>query len=160
DDAVDAAGVPAVADADAPRASIGVAADGAVFAEIDHGALEAFVAQQVGDDVRDVALGDAVQRDGHAGAREADRLRAVVDPPEIHQRLCNIARARRDVRLDLGPRPEVRLVESPQRLHRNVERAAAQHTEALALLDQGAQLGRRLRQPPRAVEARDFAVGP
>ncbi len=57
-------------------------------------------------------------------------------------------------------RPEMRLVESPQGLHRNVKRAAAQLTEALAFLDQFAQLGRRLHQLAGFVEARDFAVRP
>src|SRR4029434_1723262 len=68
DGAVDAVGVFAVANANAPGTPSGVAADGAVFAEIDDGAFEAFVAQHVGNRVRNVALGDAVQRNRHAGA--------------------------------------------------------------------------------------------
>ena len=57
-------------------------------------------------------------------------------------------------------RPEMRFVKLPQRLHRNVKGTAAQHTEPLALVDQGAQLGRRLCQPAGLVQARDFAVRP
>lgn len=52
------------------------------------------------------------------------------------------------------------LVQSPQGLYRNVERAAAQLTEASAFLDECAQLGRRLHQPAGIIEARDFAVPP
>ena len=108
------------------------------------GALKAFIAQHVGYGVRDEALGNAVQRNGHAGAREPDGSRAAFDLAEIHHSVRDVARAGRDVRLDVGMRPEMRLVKPPQGLYRNVESAAAQLTEALAFLDQFAQLGRRL----------------
>src|SRR5262245_46461028 len=52
----------------------------------------------------------------------------------------------------------MRLVQSPQRLYRNVKRAAAQLTEALAFFDQFAQLGRRLQQRAGFIETCDFAV--
>jgi len=52
------------------------------------------------------------------------------------------------------------LVELPKRLHRYVECASAQDTEALAFLDERAQLGRGSRQCTRGVEARDFAFRP
>src|SRR5947199_324545 len=68
-------------------------AERAEFAQIDDGALEAFVAQHVGDGVRDVALGKAVQRNRHAGARESYCSCAAVDLAEIHQRARNVARA-------------------------------------------------------------------
>ena len=70
--AVDAADVPAVADANAPGTPIRVAADGAKFAQVGHRALKAFIAQHVRYGVGDEALGNAVQRNGHAGAREPD----------------------------------------------------------------------------------------
>src|SRR4051812_12777277 len=54
----------------------------------------------------------------------------------------------------------MRFVEAPQRLDRNVKSAAAQGTEALAVLDEFAQFARRLGDPAGFVEARDFAVGP
>ncbi len=57
-------------------------------------------------------------------------------------------------------RPEMRLVEPPQRLHRDVERAGAEHGEPPALLHQRAQLRRRPRQRSRRVEPRDFALRP
>src|SRR5215468_6862982 len=57
-------------------------------------------------------------------------------------------------------RPEMRLVEPPQRLHRNIERPFAQSTEALALLDQRAEFARGPRQNSRRIEARDLAVFP
>jgi hypothetical protein len=50
-------------------------------------------------------------------SREADRSRANLDAAEIDKPLGDLARARRDVRLHIGARPEMRLVEPPQRLH-------------------------------------------
>src|SRR5579871_6000797 len=52
----------------------------------------------------------------------------------------------------------MRLVEPPQRLHRNIEGAVADDAEAPAFLDQPAQLGRRLAQSTGRVESRDLAV--
>ncbi len=52
----------------------------------------------------------------------------------------------------------MRLVKPPQRLHRNVKGAAAQHSEPLAFLDQRAQLGRWLGELSGSIETRDFAV--
>src|SRR5258708_4086839 len=108
-----AAAVLAAADANAPGMPIGVSPDGAIFAEIDDGALKAFIAQHVGYGVRDVALGNAVQRDGHAGACEPDCACAAFDPAEIHEAMCNVARAGQDVRLNFGMGPEMRLVKPP-----------------------------------------------
>src|SRR5262249_59182667 len=76
DHAAVAAVGPAIADANPPGPPIRVPAEGTELAEIDDRAFEAFVAQHVGDDVGDITLRQAVERDGHAGAREADRGRA------------------------------------------------------------------------------------
>ncbi len=135
-------------------------AERAVFAQVDHCALEAFVLQHVGDRIRDVALGDAVQRDRHAGPCESDRGRAALDPTKVHQRPGNVMRAGEDVGRIVGMRPEMRFIKLPQGLHRNVERAAGEHTQALAFLDELAQLGRRPRQSARCIQTRDFAVRP
>src|SRR5439155_19478149 len=94
-----------------------------------------------------------------AGACEADGSCAAVNPAKIHQSACNLVRACPDVRLDVGMRPEMRLVKPPQGLDRNVKRATAQRAEALAFLDEFAQLGRWLAQSARLIEARDFAAG-
>ena len=49
---------------------------------------------------------------------------------------CNVERPGRDISLDAAMRPEMRLVEPPQGLNRNVKSATAQLSQALALLDQ------------------------
>ena len=54
----------------------------------------------------------------------------------------------------------MRLVEPPQRLHRNIEGTAAQRRQALALVNERAQLGRRPCEPSGRIETRDFAVRP
>src|SRR6266446_5105544 len=158
DRAGDAACRHAVADADPPRMTLRVATDGAKLAEIDHGAFEAFIAQQISDGVGDKSLRKAVEGDGHAGARKGDMRVADVDIAEIDEPSCDIAGARRDVLLDVAVRPEMRLIEPPQRLHRDVEGAVAQYAEAAAFLHKGAQLARRLMQRAGPIETRDFAV--
>src|SRR5262249_15539506 len=85
-----------VADADPPRMPIRVAAKRTELAEIDHGALETFIAQQVGDRVGDKALRDAVQRDAHTGTCERDAGGADVDLPEIHKIARHVAGLGRD----------------------------------------------------------------
>ena len=100
DDATSAIRRHAVADAESPRAPFRVTAEGAKFAQVDDRALEAFVAQKVSDGVGDIALGDAVERDRHAGTRKADSGRAAVDLAEIHQCARKVVRACRDVRLE------------------------------------------------------------
>src|SRR5207302_8580884 len=82
DHAADTAQSPAVADAKPPGASIRVAAERAEFAQIDDRALEAFIAQHVGDRIGDVTLGKAVEGNRHAGAREPDGGGAGVDLAE------------------------------------------------------------------------------
>jgi hypothetical protein len=52
------------------------------------------------------------------------------------------------------------LIELPKRLHRYVKCAGAHDAEALAFLDERAQLGRGSHQCARGVEARDFAFRP
>ena len=148
----------AVADAKPPRTSIRVAAERAKLTEIDHRALEAFVPQHLGDRIGDIALRQAVERDRHAGTCEADRGRAGLDAAEINELTRNLARARRDVRLHVGVRPEMRLIEPPQRLHRYVEGAGTQDAETLALLDERAEFARRLCQCADRVETRNLAV--
>ena len=46
-----------------------------------------------------------------------------------------IKRPRANVRRDTAARPEMLLIGAPQRLHRDVERAAAERAEALAGVD-------------------------
>jgi len=58
-------------------------AERTVFAEIDHRVLEALLAQQVRDPVRDVARRDSVERDGHAG-RKYDARRPRLQAAEIY----------------------------------------------------------------------------
>src|SRR5205807_9877571 len=101
DHAVDAVRGRAMADAKPPGASVRVMAQRAEFAQIDDGALEAFVAQHVGDGVRDVTLGKAVERYRHAIARESYCSCAAVDLAEINEGACNVARTGREVGLDV-----------------------------------------------------------
>src|SRR5262245_9374838 len=160
DHAAIAAHSPAIADADPPRPPIRVTPEGAELAEIDDRALEAFVTQEVGNGISDIALRQAVERNRHASAGEADRGRAGLDAAEVDERLRHVTRARGDIHLHIGARPEMRLVELPQRLHRDVEGTSAERTDALALLDQRAQLGRGSLEPSTVIEARDLAVRP
>src|SRR5215813_4867309 len=102
DSAADAAGRLAVANAKPPGASVRVAAERTKLAQIDNRAREAFMAQQIGDDVGHVTLGNAVERDRHAGAREGDGGGAAVDLAKVHQRAGEVARAGREIRLDGG----------------------------------------------------------
>src|SRR5436189_212282 len=67
---------------------------------------------------------------------------------------------RDDVRLRIRMGPEMRLVQAPQRLNRNIECAAAKPAQFLARLDYAAQLGRRMGQLAGPVEAHNLAVGP
>ena len=69
-------------------------AEGADFAEVDDGALEAFVANEIGDRIGDAALRDAVERDRHSFARECNRGGAGVDVAEIDERTCGVVSAR------------------------------------------------------------------
>src|SRR5882672_1959602 len=158
DRAGDAARRHAVADADPPGMTLRVATDGAKLAEIDHGAFEAFIAQQIRDGVGDESLREAVEGDAHAGARKGDMRVADIDIAEIDELPCDIAGAGRDVLLDVAVRPEMRLIEPPQWLHRDIEGAVAQYGEATAFLHKGAQFGRRLVQAAGRIETRDFAV--
>ncbi len=84
---------------------------------------------------------------------------ADVDGAEIDEVAGDIAGAGENVVLDRGARPEMRFVEAPQRLHRNIERAGAEDGEPPALLHQPAQFRRRLHQRARGIEPRDLAVG-
>src|SRR6266853_369682 len=158
DRAGDAARRHAVADADPPGMTLRVATDGAKLAEIDHGAFEAFIAQQIRDGVGDKSLREAVEGDTHAGARKGDMRVAAVDIAEIHELSCDIAGAGVDVLLDVAVRPEMCFVEPPQWLHRDIEGAVAQYAKAAAFLHKGAQFARRLMQRAGTIETRDFAV--
>ena len=86
------------------------------------------------------------------------RAAPACDAAEIDQRARDVGGARRDVGRDVAARPEMRFVDAPQRLHRDVEGAAAQRAEALACSITATQLGRRPRQHAVAIEARDLAV--
>src|SRR5229473_1156614 len=158
DRAGDAARRHAVADADPPRMTLRMATDGAKLAEIDHGTFEAFIAQQIRDGVGDKSLREAVEGDTNAGTRKGDMRVADVDIAEIDELSCDIAGAGLDVLLDVAVRPEMRLIEPPQWLHRDIEGAVAQYAEATAFLHKGAQFARRLMQCPSPIETRDFAV--
>src|SRR5580704_17784476 len=140
--------------------AIGVAAQDSEFAEIHHSRFEAFVAQHVGDSVGDIALSDAVEGYGHAFARERDARSAGLDAAKIDQLARDVPGAGHDVLDDAHVRPEMSLIESPKRLHRYVECAAAHDAKALALLDERAQFRRGSPQYACGVEARDFAVQP
>ena len=72
DHTVGPVGAGMVADSEPPGAPIRMVTEGAEFPEVDHGALAAFVAQHVGDDVRNITLGYAVERDRHARTQKAD----------------------------------------------------------------------------------------
>src|SRR6266478_869220 len=158
DRAGDAARRHAAADADPPGMALRVATDGTKLAEIDHGTFEAVIAQQIRDRVGDKSLREAVEGDAHAGARKSDMRVADVDIAEIHERSCDIAGAGLDVLLDVAVRPEMRLIEPPQWLHRDIESAVAQYAKAAAFLHERAQFARRFVQAAGCIETRDFAV--
>src|SRR5258708_32053610 len=111
-----------------------VATDGAKLAEIDHGTFEAFIAQQIRDGVGDKSLREAVEGDAHAGARIGDMRVADLDIAEIHEISRDVAGAGLEVLLDVAVRPEMRLIEPPQGLHRDIEGAVAQYAKATAFL--------------------------
>src|SRR5262245_29167015 len=112
---------------------------GTEFTQVDDGRFESFMAEQIGDRVGDEALRDAVERDAHAGTREGDAGGARFDVAEVHQLVGEFCGAARKVVDNIRAGPEVRFVEPPERLHRDVEGAFACPAEALALFDEGAE---------------------
>jgi len=102
----------------------------------NHRALEAFVAQEVGDDVSNVALCQAVERDRHAGARES---RSMLRRPRCggNQRTRSRPHARRAAMSACTSEcdQKMRLIEPPQRLYRDVKGTAAQRRYALAFVN-------------------------
>ena len=149
-----------VAEADAPGAAVGMAAERPDFADVEEDVTHARVLQQGGHTVGDVALGDAVERDRHARPREADFRRRDLDGPVIHQRL-----RLREVVCGRPPRVgagtgEVRGVEAPERLHGHVEGALRPLRIGARLRQQRHQFQRRRRKAALPVEAGDRALRP
>ena len=135
-------------------------ADGAQLAHVDQRMLDAAGAQQFDDPVGDVALADAVQRDAHVRSRKTQARRIDLEPalPDLPDRAGDRLGGRtigRGARLR-----EVTGVESPQRLHRHVEGAAADFAVAPALGQHAHQVERRFVEHSVAIEARQRAVGP
>src|SRR6476469_6151472 len=78
-----------VAQADAPRPAIGIAADQSDLAEIGVDMFESLLAQHVGDAVGDKTLADRIQRDAHPRTPEGDPARPDVDKTIIDQPFCH-----------------------------------------------------------------------
>ena len=97
-------------------------------------------AQQVGHAIGDVALGDPVQRHGHARAQEADPGPIHRDRPIIDQASRRLDPVDRRAGHIVRMRCEMRGVQLPERLHRDVESAATQLAEALRLGEQDAEV--------------------
>ena len=146
-----AVGVGGVGDRDPPGRAAGAGPESPRLAEVEQDVGEARGAQQVGDTVRDVALGDAVQRQRHAGTPEGDPLgrrlhRAEADPAQRGgERLGR--------RLGRGAGEEV-----PERLDARVERAAGGPPQRGADGQQLDQLGRRRVEGAIAVQADEDRV--
>src|SRR5262249_25172012 len=102
DGAADAGGRLAVANDKPPGASLPGAAERTQLAQSDNRAREALMAQQIGHELRPGNLGNAVESDCHAGAREGEGGGAGVDRAKVPQRGGEVARAGREIRLDGG----------------------------------------------------------
>ena len=148
------------AEADAPGAAFGMTAERADLADVEQDVAHAGVLQQRRHAVGDVALRDAVERDRHAGPREADFRRLDLHGAVVHQRP-----RLRDLGLGRPARSGARLrevggVEAPERLHGGVEGALRPLGEDAGLRQQGDEVQGGRRDAAVAVEAGERAQRP
>ena len=147
--------MPAIADL--PGAAV-IVAEGADFAHVDEARGDAGGAQQVDDAVGDPALGDAVERQGHAGAGEGDAVAAGADGVEADAG-AGLGEGGGGRAGGVAAGGEVGGVEAPERLDGRVEGAAGRGVEAAAVVEDGDELGRRRGEGAGAVQLAEGGVG-
>ena len=149
-----------MAEADAPGAAVGMAAEGTHLADVQQDVAHAGILQQGRDAIGNIALGDAVQRDGHARTREADLGRLDLDGAVVHQSL-RPSEVGCGGPLRTGARTrEVRGMEAPERLHGDVEGALRPLRIGAGLGQQRDEFERRRREATVPIEAGERALGP
>ncbi len=151
--------IPGIGDAGLPGRAVRVAPNRADLAQLHQNVVEAALAQQIGDAVRDVALRHAVKCHRHAGPAVGDPAcvdldRAPVDqrPGGSERRLARSSRVR-------GRVGEMAGIEVPERLHGDVEGAPGGGRHPGREGQQLDQLERRGVQPSLAIQPRQRRVG-